>query len=332
MDGVPHHCELMNAAEIAAALNGKRNGDGFMARCPAHEDRTPSLSMTDRDGRTLVKCFAGCSQDAVIEALRGRGLWGSKFHAGVKLRPKLRTGPKLHPKTTARAKQIWAAGGPITNTLAERYLIARGITPPDPLSLRFHQALDYFDTAAPGSAVKLPTMIAAVRSVAGDLTAIQRVYLDPRGDRKAQVSTPKKTLGPVIGGAVRLAPVASTLALTEGVEDALALMQMTGRPTWAVLGTSSFMNFEPLTVTKTIVLAPDADPAGDNIASAAVERFAQLGLRVLHLRPPDGCDWCDVLDDFEERAAIQEIDGGEDRAEAELAAFAEVIGGGLADG
>ncbi len=41
----------------------KVNG-GYMARCPAHEDRTPSLSVTERDGRVLVNCFAGCPTDA----------------------------------------------------------------------------------------------------------------------------------------------------------------------------------------------------------------------------------------------------------------------------
>lgn len=61
--------------EIAAALNARRSGAGWMARCPAHEDRTPSLSLTERNGRVLVHCHAGCSQEAVIAALRERGLW-----------------------------------------------------------------------------------------------------------------------------------------------------------------------------------------------------------------------------------------------------------------
>ena len=44
-----------------------------MAPCPAHEDRNPSLSATERDGQVL-HCHAGCMQEAVLEALRGRGL------------------------------------------------------------------------------------------------------------------------------------------------------------------------------------------------------------------------------------------------------------------
>jgi len=66
----------MTAEAIAQALQGRRTGPGrWMARCPAHDDRTPSLSITDRNGKALLHCFAGCEQRAVIEALRARGFW-----------------------------------------------------------------------------------------------------------------------------------------------------------------------------------------------------------------------------------------------------------------
>jgi putative DNA primase/helicase len=66
----------MNAAEIARRLHGRKMPSGWIARCPAHEDRNPSLSLKDgEDGRTLVHCHAGCEQIAVIDALKARGLW-----------------------------------------------------------------------------------------------------------------------------------------------------------------------------------------------------------------------------------------------------------------
>jgi hypothetical protein len=46
-----------------------------VARCPAHEDRSPSLSIRDGASTVLVHCHAGCTQDDVITALRGQGLW-----------------------------------------------------------------------------------------------------------------------------------------------------------------------------------------------------------------------------------------------------------------
>lgn len=44
--------------------------DKWMCQCPAHEDRSPSLSLRlGEDGRILVHCFSGCSPKAVVGAL-----------------------------------------------------------------------------------------------------------------------------------------------------------------------------------------------------------------------------------------------------------------------
>lgn len=49
--------------------DAKRNGKGWHARCPAHDDRRPSLSIAEGDdGRALVNCHAGCSPQAIVEA------------------------------------------------------------------------------------------------------------------------------------------------------------------------------------------------------------------------------------------------------------------------
>lgn len=46
---------------------GKR---AWLASCPAHEDRDPSLAITEADdGRILLKCFAGCTALDVIHSL-----------------------------------------------------------------------------------------------------------------------------------------------------------------------------------------------------------------------------------------------------------------------
>lgn len=48
----------------------RKSGRGHIARCPAHEDRSASLSVGEGDdGRVLVKCFAGCEVGAVVRAL-----------------------------------------------------------------------------------------------------------------------------------------------------------------------------------------------------------------------------------------------------------------------
>ena len=43
---------------------------GWTARCPSHEDRTPSLSVTEAsDSTVLLHCWAGCSTERVLAAL-----------------------------------------------------------------------------------------------------------------------------------------------------------------------------------------------------------------------------------------------------------------------
>ncbi len=60
----------MQAEDIAGQLGGKPNGRGFLCRCPAHDDKSPSLSVMDADsGNVLIKCFAGCSTEDVVAAL-----------------------------------------------------------------------------------------------------------------------------------------------------------------------------------------------------------------------------------------------------------------------
>ena len=54
---------------------------GFLARCPAHPDRSPSLSITEGDGRVLVHCFAGCPVEEIVGALGLRV--GDLFHETV---------------------------------------------------------------------------------------------------------------------------------------------------------------------------------------------------------------------------------------------------------
>jgi hypothetical protein len=51
---------------------------GGLVHCPGHEDKTPSLSVSEKNGKILVKDFGGCSQDRVISTLKEKGLWPSK--------------------------------------------------------------------------------------------------------------------------------------------------------------------------------------------------------------------------------------------------------------
>ena len=318
---------MLSAQEIVTALNGQWHGSYGMACCPAHNDRTPSFSVTEREERVLFRCHAGCEQDAVIDALRRRGLFETKYWKPQNSRRRpVRMMAASSTKDDNRkeaAQAIWSKARPPAGTTVERYLESRGISIKALPSIRFNH-LKHGPTG-----LMFPTMVANVQDVDGKLCGIHRTFLKPNGNGKAGVSSPKMALGPISGGIVRLAAAGNIIALVEGIEDALAVQQMTGQPAWACLGTSGFKNFVPPPRIRCVILAPDTDAAGDAVIETAAPRMAAMGLEVRIVRPAHGKDWCDMLVDFDERAALREFDGEEARKSAEAAAWTDTLGGGV---
>ena len=60
---------MTTTADLLARLHGvKHNGNnGWLALCPGHDDREPSLSIKEADGKILLHCHAGCQTEAVVE-------------------------------------------------------------------------------------------------------------------------------------------------------------------------------------------------------------------------------------------------------------------------
>ena len=101
----------MDAEIVARGLDKARNsGDSWMACCPAHDDKNPSLSIAQGDDRVLVKCHAGCSQDAVIDALKARGLWEereSRNHPHVRPAPAVKVTEHQYPYYRPADGTLW---------------------------------------------------------------------------------------------------------------------------------------------------------------------------------------------------------------------------------
>jgi len=197
---------IMTSETIARALGGCRAGNRWTARCPvpAHEDENPSLSITDaEDSKVLVHCFGGCSQEAVIDELRARGLWPEAsnprgFHNPIG--DSRRTPPPNAPPAQDRSDQsafalrLWEASKPAAGTPVEDYLQARGITLPVPDAIRFAPNLRH------RSGSTWPGMVARVTPrTDGEPLAIQRTFLKLDGSGQAPVDPQKMTLGPCRG-------------------------------------------------------------------------------------------------------------------------------------
>jgi putative DNA primase/helicase len=279
----------MAAERIAKALGGRSAGIGWMARCPAHDDREPSLSIRQSEnGQLLVRCHAGCEQAQVIAALRSRGLWQGGHPRRFALQATTRT--TVATERSEAAIAIWNAGRPAEGTLVQTYLSTRGIHIPLPAALRFHARLNH-----PSGSI-WPAMVALVTLGAdGVPLAVHRTFLASHGLGKAPVEPAKMMLGPCRGCAVRLGPIGDQVMIAEGIETALSAMQATGQTALAALSTSGLRSLElPVRVRNVVVLA-DGDDAGEAAAQDAGQRWKREGRSVRIARPPRGLDFNDVL-------------------------------------
>jgi hypothetical protein len=129
-------------------------------------------------------------------------------------------------------------------------------------------------------------MIALIERVDLGAVAVSRTFLAIDGSSgKATLDPVRMFCGPVAGGAVRLAPAAERLAITEGVETGLAFMLGSGLATWAALSAAGIRNLILPEGVREIVIAADPDAVGTIAARAAARRWRAEGRRVVIARP-----------------------------------------------
>jgi putative DNA primase/helicase len=285
----------MTAESIAKALGGCKANRNWMARCPAHDDRKPSLSIRDAaDGNVLVRCHAGCEQQQVIAALKSRGLWiESSRLRFARPTPRMASCSRSNCDDAKRIKSaldIWRSAAPANGTLVETYLVSRGLCLPPPPTLRFHAGLKH-----PAGGI-WPAMVALVTRGSDDTPlAIHRTFLALDGGGKAPLNPQKMMLGPCRGGAVRLGLPGSLLMIGEGIETCLAAMRASGYTACAALSTAGLRTLDlPDDVRDVIVLA-DGDDPGEAAARDCAQRWKREGRRVRIARPPQGMDFNDLL-------------------------------------
>lgn len=269
------------ARALAALEDVKRCGSGWQAICPAHEDRKPSLSIAiGTNNRLLLYCHAGCSFDAVISAIDKAT---DVIATGEIVVPKLNLDQFRAARKQNLALGIWREAIPAKNTLVETYLRTRKITIQIPESLRFHGSLRH------PSGRCMPAMVAAVQDIGGAIVAIHRTYLMP------DLKTDKRMLARCHGHAVRLAPLAAKIAIAEGIETALSVMQMQRLPTWAALSAPGMAAIELPKEIREIIICADGDQPGREAARALAHRMMREQ-RIARIRSaPDGKDFNDLL-------------------------------------
>ena len=286
----------MNPRGIVAALGGRSFGSYGLALCPAHEDRRPSLSVTERAGKVLVKCHAGCPQQVTIAALQERRLWHGGSSDAISPPPRghhITPEAALDERGIEHARRLWASSLPAAGTPVAEYLRGRAIDALLPPTIRFHPRLWHRPSGS-----HFPAMIAAV-TVAPScrISGIHRTWLahDDEGWRKASIESNKMMLGPCCGGAVQLGQAGKILMVGEGIETCLSAMQATTLPAWAALSTSGLRSLILPNLTTDLIILADGDDAGEAAAHDCGARWKREGRCVRIARPPHGTDFNDLL-------------------------------------
>jgi putative DNA primase/helicase len=292
--------EIMRALGVSEEiLNGKQQP------CPmcGGKDRFVWDNKTGDGNYICRQCSAGKGVQFLM-MLRG---WDWKTAAGEVDRvignlPPEPIGPTFYTSQAANPaslRRLYNASDAIRkDDPVDRYLTARGLVGPWPRALRYIPHLKFH----PDQSLH-PGMLAVFSDVNGKPATIHRTYLTDDG-RKADIEPCRMFMPGKIpeGGAVRLAPVAETLGIAEGIENAIAAMRMFNVPVWAATTEGLMEKWQPPSEVKHVMIFADHDR--NFVGQAAAYRLAANLMRKARDRefivevmipPKSGSDWNDVL-------------------------------------
>jgi hypothetical protein len=184
------------------------------------------------------------------------------------------------------ARRLFRAGRPITGTPAEAYLRARSLTGRlDWPVLRYHPRV-YYRQTEDAPLETWPALLAAVTSLDGAITGIQRTWLDRSRLTKAPLADPRRALGALLGNGVRFGKAADILAAGEGIETMLALNSVLPfLPMVAGLSANHLAALDLAPALRRLYVARDNDAAGLRAVARLHERGEAAGIDVRDLVP-----------------------------------------------
>jgi len=266
----------VSARELAARLGLHRAGREWRGTCPSC-GYSDAFVLTERQGRVLAWCASCEDREAVARLLRGAGALPERARAEAPARPD----PAATLNRTARALALWHGSEPAPGTPADRYLTDRGLP-----GLAASSALRFRADCPHPDGGRLPALIALIQAPDGAPVAIHRTFLRRDGTGKADIEPPKASLGPIRGGAIRLAEAGPDLVIGEGIESSASASRLLGLPAWAAVSAGNLARSLILPPeVRSVVIAVDADPPGERAAREAAWRWQGDGRRVQLARP-----------------------------------------------
>jgi hypothetical protein len=282
---------------IVAACGGILLDGGTRALIPgpnhSHKDRSVSLAETE-EGRILIHCFS--PKDDWRDVRRALADLGLLDDEPLIDRPSTRSSSAkivaqpFDEERVARARRIWDESSALKHSVAEAYLRKRVV----PIgfwaspALRFHPRMTSLDDRG-----KRPALVAAITDAQGALQGVQVTLLSAHGTAKAALATPRRVIGKLMGGVVRLADTQDELAIGEGVETMLTASDVFGVPAWAALSADNLARLVISQPLRRLIIAADNDDAGIRAADALRARMTRSTIVEIEVAPQGFNDWND---------------------------------------
>ena len=228
-----------------------------------------------------IRCGLSSFGDVLDEARRL--LNSPRFHSSPAPNNRAQISPTGSPVS---ARRLFHMSRPIAGTLAEAYLRHRGVTAfHETGALRFHPRCYYRpDRHAPTQI--FPALIAAVTDASGAITGVQRTWLDPSGEDKAPINTPRRAMGQLRSNGVRFGCPDDIMAAGEGVETMMSLRCALPRlPMIAALSANNLAGLLLPATLRRLYIARDDDAAGDDASDQLAQRASATGLETIILSP-----------------------------------------------
>tara|TARA_R110002049_G_scaffold309186_1_gene518214 strand:+ start:28035 stop:29096 length:1062 start_codon:yes stop_codon:yes gene_type:complete len=262
------------------------------------------------DGYALLQWLHGWNfphtLKAVGEYLNIQPIKPTNRKGNVTPKPKYTINLNYQHKITNTLNQCQRMNWPLAKYLKNRGLgNLQGRVPRDILAIN---SLPYWEDIN-GTFMNLgdyPAMIGVIRNLNGEVVSLHRTYLSEVG-KKAPVSNSKKIMPPAVkgansGSAIQLFEPTEDLAITEGIETALAVHLSTGIPVWAAISSTMLEQVQIPETVKNVYIMADKDLSGTGL-KAAVALAKRVGLKhTTKIVVPDGTipedakslDWLDV--------------------------------------
>jgi putative DNA primase/helicase len=310
--------DSLSLQEIARALGGEISGRQVLAPGPGHSPKDRSLAISlhrDAPDGFVLHSFADDDWKTCRDFVRWK-LNLPDWQPGDG-REAQRTIPRSHIEKwdfsvmdgealdqrrteddlvrIERAKKIWNEALDPRGTAAEKFLRARALDLQNRFAgdvLRFHPRTPWRNENT-GQTDRIPCLIAAFRSIDDDeITGIHRIRLD---QPERWPKTQRMMLGVVRRAAVKLDPVGPSLAISEGIETAMAAIQLGLGATWALGSVGNISFFPTIVDVKELTILGEAGDASARAIKICGRRWRRSSRRVFVSLPTIGSDHNDIL-------------------------------------